>query len=213
MGEGLPTICKTTAPRDAPGQRKETTVSRQSDSSVRDEDIIDLYFSRDERAITETERKYGRLCMSVSMGILSDRQDAEECVNDTYLKLWGSMPPLRPLSLVNYILRVVRNLSLNRLRHLTAERRNRDITVSFAELEECIPVRDEYAGDVSRLVSAFLRTEGETDRRLFLGRYWYNLSVSDLAKQWDMTPNAVSLRLRRTRERLRQYLKEGGYTV
>ncbi len=178
-----------------------------------DEAIIDLYFSRDERAIAETERLYGRLCMNVSMGILDNRLDAEECVSDAYLKVWNSVPPARPQSLCSYLLRIVRNLSLNRLRHLTAERRDRELTVSFEELEACMPVRDEVSGELSRLLSDFLRAQNETDRRLFLGRYWYDLTVRELARQWNMTPNAVSLHLRRTRERLRQYLTEGGYTI
>ncbi len=184
-----------------------------SQAPTHDEAILDLYFARDERAIAETDRKYGRLCMNVSMGILESRPDAEECVSDAYLRLWGAIPPERPQSLRSYVLRIVRNLSLNRLRHLTADRRNRDLTVSFDELEACMPVRDEASGELSRLISAFLRTEGDLDRRLFLGRYWYNLPVKELARQWNMTPNAVSLHLCRTRERLRQYLQEGGYTV
>ncbi len=181
--------------------------------SMEDEAILDLFFARDERALAETERKYGHMCMQVSMGILASRLDAEECVNDTYLKAWGTIPPTRPQSLGHYLLRITRNLSLNRLRHIRADCRDRAITVSFSELEECLPVRDEYAGELSRLVSNFLRTQKDTDRRLFLGRYWYNLSVTELARQWSMTPNAVSLNLRRTRERLRQYLNEGGYTI
>ncbi len=181
--------------------------------SMEDEAILDLYFARDERAIAETERKYGKMCMHISMGILDSRPDAEECVNDTYLKAWGAIPPGRPQSFGNYLLRIVRNISLNRLRHLSADRRDRAITVSFTELEECLPVRDEYEGELSRLISAFLRTQKDTDRHLFLGRYWYNLSVTELAAQWGMTPNAVSLNLRRTRERLRQYLQDGGYTI
>ncbi len=184
-----------------------------SQRPIGDEAILDLYFARDERAIAETERKYGKMCLNVSMGILGDRLDAEECVNDTYLKLWGAIPPARPQFFANYILRILRNLSLNRLRHMSAEMRSRDLTVSLSELEDCLPIRDEAAGELSRLVSAFLRTESDIDRRLFLGRYWYNLPVSELASQWRLTPNAVSLRLRRTRERLRRYLKEGGYTV
>ncbi len=184
-----------------------------SQSSLGDDTILNLYFARDERAIRETDHKYGRMCMHVSMGILESRSDAEECVNDAYLKAWDTIPPLRPQSFSNYLLRIVRNLSLNRLRHLTAEKRNRDLTVSFAELEECLPIRDEFSGEVSRLVSAFLRMQKDTDRRLFLGRYWYNLSIKELARQWNMTPNAVTLNLRRTRERLRHYLEEGGYTV
>lgn len=178
-----------------------------------DEAIVALYFARDERAIAETDRKYGHMCMSVSQGILHDRQDAEECLNDTYRRLWEAIPPTRPQSLANYVLRVIRNLSLDRLRRLSAGRRDRALTVSFEELEECIPVREELEGEISRLVSDFLRTRNDMDRRLFLGRYWYNLSVKELARQWGLTANAVAARLRRTREGLRTYLEEGGYTV
>ncbi len=178
-----------------------------------DNAILDLYFARDERAIAETDKKYGKMCMRLSMGILTDRLDAEKCLNDTYMRLWNAIPPKRPASLGSFALRVIRNLSLDRLRRVSAERRSRDLTVSFEELEDCIPMREEHAEELSRLVAAFLRTEGDLDRRLFLGRYWYNLPVGELARQWDMTPNSVSLRLRRTRERLRTYLQEGGYTV
>ena len=182
-------------------------------SPLDDEAIVALYFARDERAIAETERKYGHMCMNVSMGILHSRPDAEECLNDTYRRLWEAIPPARPQSLANYVLRVMRNLSLDRLRRLSAYRRDRALTVSFEELEACIPVREELEGEVSRLVSDFLRTRSDTDRRLFLGRYWYNLSVKELARQWGLTANAVSSRLRRTRESLRAYLEAGGYTV
>ncbi len=178
-----------------------------------DTEIIDLYFARDERAISESDRRYGKACMGVSMNILSSRPDAEECVSDTYLKTWNSVPPTRPQSLRGYLLRIVRNLSINRLRDLTAARRSRDLTVSFDELEECLSVREEYATELSALLSDFLRGQNELDRRLFLGRYWYALPVKSLADEWSMTPNAVTLRLRRTREALRAYLVEGGYTV
>ncbi len=180
-----------------------------------DEAILDLYFARDERAIAETQNSYGRVCMQVSMGILGNAADAEECVSDAYLKLWNTIPPKRPQSLCAYLCRIARNLSINRLRKLTAPRRNRELTVSLSELETCIPSPEEVsnAEELSRLIATFLWEQSETDRRLFLGRYWYMLSVKDLAVEWDMTPNAVSLHLHKTRERLRIYLEKRGYTV
>ncbi len=181
--------------------------------SGEDENIIALYFARDERAITETDRCYGRLCMQISMNILASTPDAEECVNDTYLKAWNSIPPTRPQSLCAYVLRIVRNLSLNRLRALKADRRDRDMTVSLSELEGCMPIREERTPELAEALDRFLGTLDTEDRRLFLGRYWYGLSVKDLAREWGLTPGNAAQRLKRTRDKLRTYLTEGGFTV
>ena len=180
---------------------------------MNDQDIIDLYFARNERAIAETERQYGKACMQVSMNILDSRPDAEECVNDTYLKTWHSIPPTRPNSLCAFVCRIARNLSLNRLRDLRREKRNRELTVSFEELEDCIPVDESHADALPELLADFLRGLDEDDRKLFVGRYWHSMTVKDLAESWGLTPNAVALRLMKTREKLRAYLTEGGYTV
>ncbi len=182
---------------------------------ISDEAILDLYFARDERAITETDRRYGHACMKIALGILGrgSRSDAEECVSDTYLKTWNSIPPNRPASLCGYVCRITRNLSVNRLRDLSAARRNRDLTVSLSELEDCMPVREDAASELPRLLADFLGGLPELDRRLFVGRYWYALPVKDLAREWDLTANAATLRLRRIREALRAYLTERGYTV
>ncbi|MCQ2429775.1 MAG: sigma-70 family RNA polymerase sigma factor [Clostridia bacterium] len=174
-----------------------------------DPSIIALYFARNEQAVAETEKVYGRYCMTVSMNILSRTQDAEECVNDTYLKAWNSIPPTRPRSLKAYLGRIVRNLSLNRLR----DRRNEDLLLAFDELEACIPVRDEQASELPGLINDFLRTLSDLDRRLFLGRYWYSYPIPTLAKVYGMTSNAVTIRLSRTRTALRTYLEERGYRV
>ncbi len=181
--------------------------------------ILDLYFSRDERAITETDRRYGKSCMQVSLGILRSRPDAEECVNDTYLKTWNSIPPVRPHSLGAYVLRIVRNLSINRLRDMTAARRSRELTLSLDELDACIPApaADEPASgtvaELSRLISDFLRTEDAVDRRLFMGRYFYTRTVHELAAAEGMREKAVYKHLDKVRDRLRAYLEERGYTV
>ncbi len=179
----------------------------------KDADILELYFARDERALTETDRRYGKVCMQVSMSVLDSRPDAEECVNDTYMQAWNTIPPVRPRSLCAYICRIVRNLSLNRLRDMTAAKRSRDLTVSLEELSACIPAPAEGAGELPRHISAFLRGEDELDRKLFMGKYFYGQSVKDLAREWGLSANAVSLRLYKVRERLRSYLAERGYTV
>ncbi len=188
-------------------------MSSNNPSTSRDQEIVALYFARDERAISETARHYGAACMRVSMDILASRPDAEECVNDSYLKTWNSIPPNRPKSLVGYVLRIVRNLSINRLRDLTAAKRSRDLTVSIHELEACLSGNSFETGELSVILDRFVGTLGERDRRLFLGRYWFNLPVKELAREWDMTPNAVTHNLAKTRERLRAYLAKGGISV
>ena len=180
---------------------------------MNDQEIIALYFARDEQAIRETDARYGKTCMQVSMNILRSRPDAEECVNDTYLKTWDSIPPARPASLCAFVCRIVRNLSLNRLKELTAAKRSRDLTVSFEDLEACIPMPDEESPALAEELAAFLKTEGETDRALFVGRYWFACSVEELARRTGMTKRAVHMRIFRTRERLRAYLTERGYSV
>jgi RNA polymerase sigma-70 factor (ECF subfamily) len=180
---------------------------------MNDQEIISLYFDRNEQAIKETDTKYGKTCMQVSMNILHSRPDAEECVNDTYLKTWNSIPPTKPHSLCAFLCRIIRNLSLNRLQELTAAKRSRELTVSFEELEDCIPLPDEQSPELAALLESFLREQSETDRVLFVGRYWFACSVEELAKRTGLTRRAVHMRIFRTRERLRAYLTERGYGV
>ncbi len=178
-----------------------------------DEDILDLYFARDERAIKETAGRYGGVCMKVSMGILSSRSDAEECVNDSYLQAWNRIPPERPRSLCAYLCRIVRNLSVSRLRHITADKRSRDLTISMEELSAVLPAEVESEGELTRHISDFLRREEAINRRLFVGRYWLSQSVAELSAAWGLPAKTVSQKLFRTRERLRTYLTERGYTI
>ena len=180
---------------------------------MNDQDIISLYFARDERAIAETDARYGKVCMQVSMHIVESRPDAEECVSDGYLQTWRAIPPAKPESLCAFVCRIVRNISLNRLREMKASKRNRDLTVSFEELESCISVDESIASELPGLISRFLEGLEEEERRLFMARYWHATPVKELAKVYGLTPNAVSLRLYKTREKLRLHLEEGGYTV
>ena len=173
--------------------------------------IIDLYFARNEQAIAETDRHYGGLCMRISLGILDDRRDAEECVSDTYLKAWNAIPPTRPRSLRAFLAKIVRNLSLQRFEYNHAAKRNRDFEIALEELGDCIPMKDEEADALPELLNRFLDTLPETECRLFCGRYWHGHSVKELARGYGLTPKAVTMRLSRTREKLRTYLNERGY--
>ena len=176
---------------------------------MNDEQIIILYFARNEQAIAETEKKYGRLCHNVAMNILSSQPDAEECLNDTWLKTWNSIPPTRPQKLSAFVARITRNLALNRKRM----RLSRVVEVSMEELGDIISADEEQRSEVLLLLNQFLGTLTPTDRDLFVGRYFFACSVGHMAEKLSMAPNAVSLRLHRIREKLRTYLEKEGVSV
>jgi RNA polymerase sigma-70 factor (ECF subfamily) len=180
---------------------------------VEDHQIIELYFARDELAIEETAKRYGGLCMQVSMDILQDRMDAEECVSDTWLQTWRTIPPQRPTILKAFLCRITRNLSINRLRERKAKRRDRDMTLSLEELEGVLSIPEEHAEGLSELISEFLRSLDREDRLLFMGRYWHGQSVKELADRMGLSANAAAVRLHRVREELRDYLTDKGVTV
>jgi len=185
------------------------------DEKVTTQSIVALYFARDERAILETDRVYGKFCLGLSQGIVGNKADAEECVSDTYLKVWNTVPPKEPPSLKSYLARIVRNLSIDRYREKRVNRPTVELEAAMAELSACIPTEAEReeAVALSDLMDRFLRTEEETDRRLFLGRYWHGAAVKDLAAGSGLSPNAVTKRLGKTRDRLRAYLSERGYSL
>ena len=176
--------------------------------------IIDLYRQRSEQAVYLTHQRYGGLCTRVAQNILGNPADAEECVNDAYLKVWQSIPPARPTSLQAFLLRITRNLALDRLRTRRRQKRDEGFTVMLSELGDCIPAPEETnAEELLDHIKAFLAEADETDRKLFVGRYFHAYGVQRMAEAYGLTPNAVSLRLHKTRERLRAYLQERGYSV
>ena len=181
--------------------------------TLSDADIVALYLARDESAIDHTARLYGHYCLSVAMNILNSPPDAEECVNDTWLKAWNSIPPTRPRSLRAFLAKIVRNLSLQRFEYNHAAKRNRDFEVALEELGDCIPMRDEEADQLPALLNGFLESLDEPEWQLFCGRYWHGQSVKELARAHGLTPKAVTMRLFRTREKLRLFLTERGYHV
>lgn len=176
--------------------------------------IIELYFARNEQAIKETDKKYGRLCFTLAVNILGNDEDAEECVNDTYLSVWEKIPPTRPDNLMAYISKIARNLSLKRLHYNKALKRISGPTVSLAELEDVLPdsriapdISDE---EIGRLISDFLLREKPYARNVFIRKYWFFDSVSDIAARYSFTESKVKNILYRTRNKLRAYLKEEG---
>lgn len=181
-----------------------------------DQTIILLYEKRDEDAILHTQRKYGSACHRIAANILGNDQDAEECVNDSYLKVWNSIPPAKPQSFFAFLSRIVRNISLDRYRYNHAERRDSGADILLSELEGCLS--DTELSDVGedRIVEAlngFLETLDQKTRILFVRRYWYMDSNEMLAKRFSTNENTVRQKLYRTREKLREYLRKEGIGI
>jgi RNA polymerase sigma-70 factor (ECF subfamily) len=179
-----------------------------------DREIVALFFERSETAIKEADLKYGKYCYSVAYNILANHEDSEESVNDTYIEAWNAIPPHRPLSLSSFLGKITRRLAIDRWRSEHAQKRGGgEMSCVLEELEECVTVDLRHADRLAGLLSDFLESQDELDRKLFMGRYWHAVPVKDLAGEYGLTPNAVSLRLGRIRERLRAFLEEGGYPV
>ena len=177
--------------------------------------IVELFHRRDEQAITESDKKYGALCRSIALRLLDFREDAEECVNDTWHTAWNRMPPDRPQSLGAFLGRITRNLSISRWRRDHAQKRFNGMEVLLSELEDCVPAPGsvEEALDrqqLSRSISAWLDGLAEEDRRLFIRRYWYGDPVKELAAERGERANALSQRLLRLRKALRTFLESEG---
>ena len=181
--------------------------------------IIDLYFARDEQAIAETDRHYGGLCMRISLGILDDRRDAEECVSDTYLKAWNAIPPTRPRSLRAFLSKIVRNVAVDKYRKSNASIRiPGELISSLEELATEIPVEEspdtalEFQ-ELLRILDSYLRTLSKEDRTVFLSRYYCADSLQEIARMLGVSQRTVSRRLLTMRQGLRKRLEQEGYSV
>lgn len=186
---------------------------------MEDKKIVELYWQRSEDAIAETSAKYGNYCTAIAMNILGVYEDAEECVSDTYVSAWNSMPPNKPKALKTFLGRITRNLSFNRYKHDRAEKRGGgEVSVVLSELEDCvsgkISVEEELnRQNIAKAIDDFLDSLSEKKRDIFVLRYWYSESVSDIAKQFNMKEGAVSMTLNRLRAALRGYLYERGFEI
>ena len=180
-----------------------------------DRKIIDLFFERSEQAIIELSDKYGSVCAKVAFNILNNKQEAEECVNDAYLGTWNTIPPQKPDPLLSYVCRIVRNIATKRYCANTAAKRNSIYDVALDELENCFPssasVEHEFnAIETARIIDAFLETLDQENRVMFVRRYWHCDSINDLAKLFHTSSHNISVRLSRTRGKLKKHLiKEG----
>ncbi len=185
---------------------------------MEDKHILDLFAQREEMALVETAKKYGAYLLKICMNILNIRQDSEECVNDTYHTAWNNIPPQRPNKLLAYLGRIAKNLSLDRYDYLTAQKRNTHFDTTLSELEGVLSDRSDVFDriseqELSASISRFLRTTGEKGRNMFIRRYWYHDSISDIAKQFGATENNVKVTLSRVRSKLKTHLEGEGYLV
>lgn len=185
---------------------------------LEDSKIIELFFARVEQAIVELSAKYGTVCGRIARNILKNDLDAEECVNDTYLAAWNTIPPQKPNPLRTYIFRIVRNIAIARYHANTSVKRNSIYDVALDELENCLAApntieQEISAKELSRQIDHFLATLDEENQMMFVRRYWYSDSISDIAERFQTSNNNVSVHLSRTREKLKTYLKKEGFEI
>ena len=182
-----------------------------------DRKIIELYFARDEQAIKETEAKYGKLLYRIADNILNTREDAEECVNDTYLGLWNAIPPTKPDNFMAFISRIVRNLSLKRLDFLNRDKRSAEITVSLDELADILPDEKFMPGtddeELGKIIGEFLHKQKQDVRKVFVRKYYFFDSIGQIAERYSFTESKVKNMLFTTRKKLKDYLIRKGVDV
>ena len=182
-----------------------------------DSRIMELYWQRDEGAIQETDRKYGPYCFAIADNILHNKEDAKECVNDTWLKVWNAIPPQRPNNLRMFVAKIARNLSFNRYNARSAEKRGGgEIVLALDELSECLAsnanVEREYAAkELGQCIRVFIRALPERDGNVFVRRYFFTEAVSEIAKRYGLTENHVMVILSRTRKKLKTHLIKEGF--
>lgn len=186
---------------------------------MEDNKIVELYWKRSETAITETANKYGRYCNVIAFNILHNKEDAEECVNDTYLKVWGVIPTLRPQRFSAFIGKITRNLSLHKYEYYKAKKRDYDITtITIEELQDCIPNSDNVEGIIddmmlTEVINRFLSEVSAEKRKIFMRRYWYLSSIKEIASDYQITESKVKMILLRVRKDLKKLLEQEGIAL
>ena len=182
---------------------------------MRDREIIELYFDRDQNAVTESERKYGKMCLSVSLRILNNKEDAEECVADTWLAAWNSIPPQMPAKLGAFFARIVRNISVDRLRaQTTAKRGGGEAALLLSELDECLigqSAEDSYMEkETVEAINAFLKKLSKKEKDAFVLRYYHAYSVKEISEMTGYGDNYVRAILSDVRKKLKEFLYKKG---
>lgn len=184
---------------------------------MNDEQIIKLFFARNEDAIRQTDCKYGTRLTRMAENILKNSEDAEESVSDTYLRAWDTIPPAKPEHFYAYLAKICRYFAFGKLDWRNAAKRNAEVVSLTQEMEECIPgswrSADVDSNELCGIISSFLRTQTQENRMVFLRRYWYADTVSEIAQRYSLSESAVLMRLSRTRNKLAAYLKKEGIRV
>ena len=186
---------------------------------MEDKEIVKLYWDRDEQAIKESKDKYTPYCYAIAQNILFNKEDTEETLNDTWLAAWNAIPPHHPLVLSTFLGKITRRLSFNKWRNKNAEKRGGgEVTLSFDELEGCIPDQHSIRSGLSEnllsdILNSFLAELKESDRKMFVCRYWYFDSIADICERFAFTPSKVKSMLSRTRKKLAAYLQKEGISV
>lgn len=186
---------------------------------MEDSRITELFNERNENALTETERKYGGYCHRLALSILGDKSDAEETVSDMLLKAWQSIPPAKPKSLRAFLCKITRNLALNKAEHRNADKRGGgELPLVLDELDYCVPSKKLTEDSVdarclTELIERFLSMQGADSRIIFLKRYWYMFSVSEIAKESGFSESKVKVSLMRTRNALKEFLDREDFKV
>ncbi len=182
---------------------------------LQDSQIIDLFFERSEKAITELSAKYGKACMKISYNILNNREDAEECVNDSYLAVWDKIPPAKPDPLIAFVLKIVRSISIDKLRYNTRDKRNSTYTACFDELSFRTADKNSVESHVeekfiTEYIDEFLEKTNKESRIIFIRRYFFMDTYEDISRLTGLTESAVRKRVSRTKNDLMKHLKERG---
>ena len=184
---------------------------------MQDSEIIELYFARDEAAIESTAQKYGGYCHRIAYNVLGDIFDSDECVSDTYLRVWNAIPPTRPKIFSSFIGRITRNLAIDRYNARNTEKRGGRVVQSLDELSECIGTesldRELTEGELAEIISAFLRSEPKLSRCVFIRKYFHLCSVGEIARLYKISESNVKITLHRSRKRLALHLKKEGVYI
>ena len=183
---------------------------------MEDEKIVMLYWERNETAIRATEQKYGKYCYTIAYNILHSHEDADECVNDTWNGAWNAIPPERPTKLQGFLARITRNIAIDRFRRDGAQKRSAEVENAIDEYWKCIPNGDASIEDedvLQQAINSFLASLDMRTRIIFMRRYWYSMSVKDIAEGMRLSESHISVILHRTRSKFKDYLSKEGIFV
>ena len=191
---------------------------KNKSTTLSDEQIVELYWQREEKAISETDTKYGKYLYTIAYNIVHNRSDCEECLNDTYLGTWNSIPPAKPTAFRAFLSRIMRNIAVDKYRKASASKRiPSELVISMEELDECMVCDTSYdeeqaVADLVRVLNDYLRNISDRDSLVFICRYYYSDKISQIARMLNLSERTIQRELARIREELRERLaKEGIY--